>query len=74
MYVAKCLFSVLFLFLVGGGNGFVPTVQGMLKFTLTVIIETAKNIRKDTKRMEILHSLYNLLGEWGTFMIIAWTC
>lgn len=37
-------------------------IQGMLKFTLKVIIETAKNISRDSKRMEILHHLYQLLG------------
>ena len=45
-------------------------VQGMLKFTLTTIIETANKIAKEIQNCQgnsrtktILHSLYELLGQ-----------
>ena len=38
-----------------------PSLQGMLKFTLTVIVETANKL--SSKRVKILHSLYQLLGK-----------
>ena len=38
-------------------------MQGMLKFTLTVIIVTAKKITRP-ERLKILHSLYELLGKF----------
>ncbi len=48
-------------------------VQGMLKFTLTVIIETARDIKRDSPRMAVLHSLYQLLGALS-FLLSVCVC
>lgn len=38
----------------------------MLKFTLTVITETTKSLRREKKRIDTLHTLYQLLGKYYT--------